>query len=147
MLLFFHLYPRNERAETQFQDLIFQCTNQGVPAQGHHILENQMPSLHYEKYETDGYAYDMPLVENPEIPGGFQTLIRVLFLNQILSKSNLDKPAFISLPALNLTTALRGMTTSVSGRLGLRPTRDFRICTSKHQSSEVQHSCRSLELY
>ena len=37
----------------------------------------------------------------------------------------------ISLPGLNLTTARCGMGTSVSGELGLLPTRAFRTLTSK----------------
>ena len=104
-----------------------------------------MPSLHYEKYETDGYPAHAS-VESPET-GRVSNINQSPFSKSDIVKSNLDKPAFISLPALNLTTALRGMTTSVSGRLGLRPTRDFRICTSKTPKLRVQHSCRSLELY
>ena len=46
------------------------------------------------------------------------------------SRSSLASPAFISLPALNLTTARLGITTSFSGWLGFRPTLDLRTCTS-----------------
>ena len=51
--------------------------------------------------------------------------------DQMLSRSSFSNPAFISLPALNLTTARRGMMTSFSGWFGFLPTLDFLTCSSK----------------
>ena len=53
-------------------------------------------------------------------------LIAALFFST-MDKSSFLRAAFSSLPALNFTIALLGITTSSAGFVGLRPTRGLRI--------------------
>ena len=71
----FPLYPESEIIEMLSRVLIFRYINRGVRGQEHHIHESQKHGPHCGKHETNGFAGHKPLVENPEIPGGFQTSI------------------------------------------------------------------------